>query len=88
MPRAALVDGLGRGVGATAAHELGHQAGFRFALDSRCDDCYDGRASTSYAHFFGRMHWSDPALQIMVRTLPRREGQTRGSTSPPPTTHD
>jgi hypothetical protein len=90
MPRAALVDGLGRGVGATAAHELGHQAGFRFALDSRCDDCYDGSASTSYAHFFGRKHWSDPALQIMARTLPPRGPHTRASTSAstPPTTYD
>ena len=77
MPRGALVDGLGRGVGATAAHELGHQAGFRFALDSRCDDCYDGGASTSYAHFFGRKHWSDRAVQIMQRTLPRRDLHTR-----------
>jgi hypothetical protein len=84
MPRGALVDGLGRGVGATAAHELGHQAGFRFALDSRCDDCYDGNASTSYAHFFGQKHWSDRALQIMNRTLPRRPA----STSLPAITHD
>jgi len=90
MPRAALVDGLGRGVGATAAHELGHQAGFRFALDSRCDDCYDGNASTSYAHFFGRKHWSDRALQIMNRTLPRRDARSSrsASTSPPAITHD
>jgi hypothetical protein len=90
MPRAALVDGLGRGVGATAAHELGHQAGFRFALDSRCDDCYDGNASTSYAHFFGQKHWSDRALQIMNRTLPRREAPSRraASTSRPAVTHD
>lgn len=88
MPRAALVDGLGHGLGATAAHELGHTAGLRFALDSRCDDCYDGSASTSYAHFFGRKHWSDRALQIMVRTLPRRDLRTRGPTSSPPTTYD
>ena len=89
MPRAALIDGLGRGVGATAAHELGHQAGFRFALDSRCDECYDGGAS-SYAHFFGRKHWSARALQIMLRTLPRRDAQARASasTSPPAPTHD
>ena len=72
MPRAALVEGLGRGVGATAAHELGHQAGFRFALDSHCDDCYDGNSSTSYAHFFAAKHWSDRALQIMAGTLPRQ----------------
>jgi hypothetical protein len=90
MPRGALVDGLGRGVGATAAHELGHQAGFRFALDSRCDDCYDGNASTSYAHFFGQKHWSDRALQIMNRTLPRRDAQSRRAVSPslPAITHD
>jgi hypothetical protein len=72
MPRAALVDGLGRGIGATAAHELGHQAGFRFALDSACDDCYDSNASTSFAHFFASKHWSDRALHIMERTLPQR----------------
>lgn len=90
MPRGALVEGLGRGVGATAAHELGHQAGFRFALDSRCDDCYDGNASTSYAHFFGQKHWSDRALQIMNRTLPRRDTRSRraASTSLPAITHD
>src|SRR5262249_40874335 len=72
MPRDRLVEGLGRGVGATAAHELGHQAGFRFGLDSHCSDCYDSRESTSYAHFFGPLHWSDRALQIMKRTLPRK----------------
>jgi uncharacterized membrane protein len=90
MPRGALVNGLGRGVGATAAHELGHQAGFRFALDSRCDDCYDGNTSTSYAHFFGQKHWSDRALQIMNRTLPRRDAQSRRSAPPslPAITHD
>jgi hypothetical protein len=72
MPRDRLVEGLGRGVAATAAHELGHQAGFHFALDSVCDDCYDGKGSASFAHFFGRMHWSDRALQIMKRTLPQK----------------
>jgi hypothetical protein len=66
-----IVEGWGRGIGATAAHELGHQRGFRFALDVACDDCYDGRASTSYAHFFGRKRWSDGARAIMARTLPR-----------------
>ena len=67
--RAALIEGLGRGVGATAAHELGHQRGLEFTRDSRCDDCYDGTASTSYAHFFGSKHWSDAALEVMKRTL-------------------
>ena len=69
--RGELLEGLGRGIGATGAHELGHQAGFRFALDSTCDDCYDGKASASYAHFFGRKHWSDRALALMREALPR-----------------
>jgi len=68
--RLELVDGLGRGVGATAAHELGHQAGLGFSHDARCDDCYDGSASTSDAHFFGEKRWSESALAQMRRTLP------------------
>jgi hypothetical protein len=69
--RAELVEGLGRGIGGTAAHELGHQVGFRFALDATCDACYDGHTSKAYAHFFGEQHWSDAALAIMRRVLPR-----------------
>jgi hypothetical protein len=65
-----LLDGFGKGIGATAAHELGHQAGFSFAIDSHCDDCYDGNTSTGYNHFFGTKHWSDRAMQIMRRVLP------------------
>ena len=68
--RSELLEGLGRGIGSTAAHELGHQGGLEFARDSACDDCYDGTSSASYAHFFGRKHWSDRALRIMRRTLP------------------
>ncbi len=67
--RGALIDGLGRGVGATAGHELGHQAGLGFSHDSRCDDCYDGGSSLSHAHFFGAKHWSDEALRRMRRVL-------------------
>ena len=70
--RAELVDGLGHGVGATAAHELGHQAGLGFSHDSPCDDCYDGRSSTSYAHFFGTKHWSGAELATLRRVLERR----------------
>lgn len=75
--RKEMVEGLGRGVGATCAHELGHQAGFWFALDSPCNDCYDGLASKSDKHFFGRKHWSPDALAIMRRVLPSDESPTR-----------
>jgi hypothetical protein len=67
--RLEMIEGLGRGLGATIAHELGHQAAFGFAVHSGCDDCYDS-ASTSLVHFFGRKRWSDRALEVMRRVLP------------------
>jgi hypothetical protein len=67
--RLEMIEGLGRGLGATIAHELGHQAAFGFAVHSDCPDCYDG-ASTSLAHFFGRKRWSERASQIMLHVLP------------------
>ena len=67
--RTELLDGLGRGVGATAAHELGHQVGFGFTHDSACADCLDGNSSDDRSHFFGRKHWSDDARRRMQRVL-------------------
>jgi hypothetical protein len=72
-----LLQGLGRGVGATAAHELGHQGGLHFSRDSRCDDCYDGHTANTYVHFFGAKHWSNGALTIMRRVLPSVGTSTR-----------
>ena len=71
--RTELLDGLGRGVGATAAHELGHQVGFGFTRDSACADCLDGTSSFDRAHFFGRKHWSDDARRRMQQVLPSGE---------------
>jgi hypothetical protein len=68
--RVELLEGLGRGVGATGAHELGHQVGIRFVADVPCDECYDGSRSTSAAHFFGAKHWSANAATAMNRLLP------------------
>jgi hypothetical protein len=70
--REQLLEGLGRGIGATAAHELGHQAGLHFSRDSRCDDCYDSHLANTYAHFFSTLYWSDDALAIMKRVLRAR----------------
>jgi len=69
-PRAELLEGLGRGIGATGAHELGHQVGIRFVNDVPCDECYDGSRSTSAAHFFAPKHWSPEAVAGMKRALP------------------
>jgi hypothetical protein len=68
--REQLLEGLGRGVGATAAHELGHQGGLHFSRDSACDDCYDSHSANTYVHFFGAKHWSTDALAIMKQVLP------------------
>jgi hypothetical protein len=70
MRRTAFLEGLGRGVGATAAHELGHQALLGFTHDSACADCYDGRSSRGYAHFFGVERWSAQAMSSMKQVLP------------------
>ncbi len=73
-PRAELLEGLGRGIGATAAHELGHQVGIRFVNDVRCDECYDGSRSASAAHFFAPKHWSPDAAAGMKLVLPGAAG--------------
>ena len=67
--RTEMLEGLGRGVGTTAAHELGHQLGF--SVDTDCDDCFDSRVATSYAHFFEDQHWSDEVVLRMRQVLPR-----------------
>lgn len=68
--REELVQAMGRGIGATGAHELGHQVRLGFSLDLPCQDCYDSDTSKSYVHFFGTKHWSDSALSIMRKVLP------------------
>jgi len=70
--RAVMVEALGRGIGATAAHELGHQAGFEFTRELNCDDCYDGVTSKTRAHFFDVKRWSPHALAAMRVVLPSR----------------
>jgi hypothetical protein len=72
--REEMIKALGRGIGATAAHEIGHQVGFNFAVDAPCDPCYDGHTSKTVEHFFGSPHWSDGALSTMRRVLPPDRG--------------
>jgi hypothetical protein len=75
--RAELVVALGRGIGATAAHELGHQAGLRFCRDSPCAECYDSGRSSTREHFFGTKHWSPAAVAMMNHVLPRTPSTPR-----------
>lgn len=71
-----MIEGLGRGLGATIAHELGHQAAFGFAVHSRCEDCYDS-ASTALVHFFGQKRWSERALEVMRHVLPAATAESQ-----------
>jgi hypothetical protein len=70
--RSELLEGLGRGIGASAAHELGHQMGLRFSVDAACNACYDGHTANTYEHFFADLHWSPAGRSIMQRVLPRQ----------------
>lgn len=71
LSRAELVTALGRGIGATGAHALGHQGGFNFTPDVKgCLDCYDSVSAVSRVYLFGALHWSDRAREVMRRVLP------------------
>jgi hypothetical protein len=72
-PRSELITALGRGVGNTAAHELGHQAGLNFNSHTGGMDCYDSPSAVGqYAKFFGTLRWSNNAKEMMRRTLTLR----------------
>jgi hypothetical protein len=81
VTRTQLLSALGRGIGATAAHEVGHQdnvfVGVRpfTAHTTTCGNCYDytpANPAASYPHeyFFGPLHWSEAAQKAMRATLP------------------
>ena len=70
--RAAIIEGIGRGIGRTGVHELAHQLLPVFPLDSTTD-----RSSYEYGDleselFYGSLHWNTalPALEQRIG-LPR-----------------
>jgi hypothetical protein len=68
--REQVLRAFGKGLGNTAAHELGHQAPYYFTAHVvSCLDCYDSVSSVSNAHFFGQLHWSDFAKRKMRSLL-------------------
>jgi hypothetical protein len=71
-PRVTLVTALGRGLGATIAHEFGHQGGVWEVWtqdDYNCMDCYDSPSANTPDHFFSPLHWTEAASVIMNRVL-------------------
>jgi RHS repeat-associated protein len=71
--RREYLEALGRGLGATAAHELGHQAGLGYVYDRLVDpstyDFYQG----NYELFFTEKHWSRFALERMRDVIPQSQ---------------
>jgi hypothetical protein len=73
--RPQLLEALGRGIGNTAAHELGHQgwAWEQFNLHAGDLECYDSPTAVGQdAKFFGTLHWSKDAKERMRRVLTLR----------------
>ena len=77
MSRVAFVTAMGRGLGATVAHELGHQGGVAFTVHVptspeaklRCPGCYDADSAAFHEHFFGPLVWSKDSKDRMKRLL-------------------
>jgi RHS repeat-associated protein len=62
ISRTEYLEAFGRGVGATAAHELGHQANFGWTLDRTAEPATYDYDSGGYEHFFTEKYWSQFAL--------------------------
>jgi RHS repeat-associated protein len=55
--RREIAAGIGRGVGATAAHEFGHQVGLRWMDTTRDPNTYDFHSSDRFSQYYGQLHW-------------------------------
>jgi RHS repeat-associated protein len=71
--RKEYVEALGRGLGATAAHELGHQAPLWYVFDRAADPSTYDHYRGSYELFFTQKRWSKFALDRMNDVLPPSE---------------
>jgi hypothetical protein len=79
--RGELVTAVGRGTGATVAHEVGHHNVLltriqAFTFDVPCRDCYDFEGVEkgerfAREYFLGPLRWSEAAQKVMKNTLPR-----------------
>jgi hypothetical protein len=57
--RAAMVDGIGRGIGRAAVHEFAHQMLPQVDLHGSTDvDSYEFRSSDRASQYYGTLHWA------------------------------
>jgi hypothetical protein len=63
--------GLGQGIGATAALELGHEWPIGMpTVDQRHDEGgYDYYTFDRYHHFYGQLHWTEASLTLLQKNL-------------------
>lgn len=69
--RMQVLRGLGQGIGATAAHELGHEWPIRMpSVDQRHDkNGYDYYSFDRPEHFYGQLHWTEDSLKLLRKSL-------------------
>lgn len=68
--RGLIVAGIGKGIGAVAAHELGHQGLLTWVNDNSDPNTYDFHSGNREQLYFGNLHWSPAALEKMRDALP------------------
>ena len=69
--RQLIVHGIGKAIGAVAAHELGHHGLLQWVNDnSTHPSTYDYHSGNREQLYFGDLHWSSAALEKMRDALP------------------
>jgi hypothetical protein len=70
--RQMIIDGIGRGIGRTAAHELAHaMLGATALMDTRTDDhSFEYHSFARPAQYYGELHWAG-AWPALVQRVPR-----------------
>jgi hypothetical protein len=67
--RQAIVEGIGRGIGRAAVHELAHQIVATAAMDNTTDpDSYEYASFSRASQYYGDLHWSG-AWPLVLRKI-------------------
>jgi hypothetical protein len=75
--RAEIIEGIGKGIGRAAAHELAHLIGTS-AHDHSDPDSYEYVHSNRRSQYYGELHWTIalPALDKRLGPAPRSRGES------------
>jgi hypothetical protein len=66
--RQVIVDGIGRGIGGAAVHELAHQIVGTTAMDNDADpDSYEYTTFIRASQYYGRLHWSGARPIVLAK---------------------